>query len=61
MSVLRFDRWMWNLAVDGKLLAYSGDAAWTEALVEVADGADLFICEAYVFDKLVDCHVSRDG
>ncbi len=47
-----------RLAVDGKLLAYSGDAAWTEALVEVADGADLFICEAYCFGKLVPHHLS---
>ncbi len=33
---------------DGEtLFAYSGDTEWTEALVAVADGADLFICECY--------------
>jgi ribonuclease BN (tRNA processing enzyme) len=28
-------------------LAYSGDTEWTEALLEAADGADLFLCEGY--------------
>jgi ribonuclease BN (tRNA processing enzyme) len=33
---------------DGKrLLAYSGDTMWTDALVDVAAGADLFIIECY--------------
>jgi ribonuclease BN (tRNA processing enzyme) len=35
----------------GKVITYSGDTAWTEALVETARRADLFICEAYFFDK----------
>jgi ribonuclease BN (tRNA processing enzyme) len=30
-----------------KLLAYSGDSEWTDALFDVAKGADLFICECY--------------
>jgi ribonuclease BN (tRNA processing enzyme) len=33
---------------DGRrTLAYSGDTTWTEALVEIARGADLFITECY--------------
>ncbi|MGI5127997.1 MBL fold metallo-hydrolase [Pseudonocardia sp. CA-107938] len=28
-------------------LAYSGDTEWTDALLDVADGADLFLCEGY--------------
>jgi ribonuclease BN (tRNA processing enzyme) len=31
----------------GRTLAYSGDTTWTEALIEVAKGADLFILECY--------------
>ena len=46
------------LAVDfaGKRVAYSGDTAWTEALVDVARDADVFICEAYFFEKKVQYH-----
>ena len=36
-----------RLRIGGKLIAYSGDTQWTEALYEIADGADLFICECY--------------
>jgi ribonuclease BN (tRNA processing enzyme) len=35
----------------GKIIAYSGDGEWSEALAEAARGADLFICEAYYFEK----------
>lgn len=30
----------------GRSLAYSGDSAYCESLVELAEGADLFLCEA---------------
>lgn len=42
---------------DGKVIAYSGDTEWTEALVEAARGADLFICEAYFFEKKIKYHL----
>jgi ribonuclease BN (tRNA processing enzyme) len=42
----------------GKLIAYSGDTEWTDALVRASDGADLFICEAYTFDKQVKFHLN---
>jgi ribonuclease BN (tRNA processing enzyme) len=41
----------------GKLIAYSGDTEWTETLVEAARGADLFICEAYFFDRKIRYHL----
>ena len=44
--------------VGGKVIAYSGDGEWSDALVEVARGADLFICEAYYFQKIVKNHLS---
>jgi ribonuclease BN (tRNA processing enzyme) len=47
-----------RLACAGKIIAYSGDAEWTEALVELASEADLFICEAYVFEKPIRYHVN---
>jgi ribonuclease BN (tRNA processing enzyme) len=41
----------------GKRVAYSGDTEWTDALVEVAAGADLFVCEAYFFEKKIRYHL----
>jgi ribonuclease BN (tRNA processing enzyme) len=38
-----------RVRVDGKLIAYSGDASWSDDLVALAKGADLFICEATLF------------
>jgi len=47
-----------RLACDGKVIAYSGDCEWSEALVEAARGADLFICEAHTFDKAIKNHLA---
>lgn len=33
-----------------KTFAYSGDTAWTEALLPIARDADLFICECYAYE-----------
>jgi ribonuclease BN (tRNA processing enzyme) len=46
-----------RLACDGKVIAYSGDTEWTEALVEAARATDLFIAEAYFVDKRVKFHL----
>jgi ribonuclease BN (tRNA processing enzyme) len=40
-----------------RVIAYSGDTEWTDALVEAAGATDLFICEAYFFDKRVKYHL----
>ena len=42
----------------GKIIAYSGDTEWTDALPAIADGADLFICECYFFDKPMKNHIN---
>ena len=42
----------------GKIIAYSGDAAWTDALPRLAKGADLFICECTYFDVPDPVHIS---
>ena len=53
-----------RVSVDGKLIAYSGDAAWSDELVALARGADLFICEATLFataeEKDNPVHVSYE-
>jgi ribonuclease BN (tRNA processing enzyme) len=41
-----------------KVFAYSGDTEWVEALVPVADGADLFIVECYAYAGRVTGHTS---
>src|SRR5438093_1466230 len=41
----------------GKVLAYSGDTEWTATLRQVAAQADLFIFEAYFYDKAVKFHL----
>ena len=46
-----------RLECEGRIIAYSGDTEWTDALVKVAAGADLFISEAYFFDKKVRYHL----
>jgi len=40
-----------------RVIAYTGDTAWTDALVDAADGADLLIAEAYRMDKTVPYHL----
>ena len=44
-------------AWDGTRFAYSGDTAWTPALVDAAAGSDVFACEAYTWDKPVRYHL----
>lgn len=41
-----------------KLFAYSGDTEWTDALVGVADGADLFITECFGYAGVLKGHLS---
>jgi ribonuclease BN (tRNA processing enzyme) len=47
-----------RVQVAGKLIAYSGDARFTEHLLAVAKGADLFICEASFFERDDPAHIS---
>jgi ribonuclease BN (tRNA processing enzyme) len=41
----------------GRIVAYSGDTEWTDSLLEVARGADVFICEAYFYEKKIKYHL----
>jgi len=40
-----------------RVVAYSGDTAWTDALIDAANGSDLFVCEAYFAEKRVRYHL----
>ena len=42
----------------GRVLAFSGDTEWTDALVDAAAGADLFICECNSFDRPIPNHLN---
>jgi len=41
----------------GRIIGYSGDTQWTDALLDVARGADLFIAEAYGYGKQARGHM----
>lgn len=41
-----------------KTFAYSGDTEWTDALVPIASGANLFICECYAYAGKMTGHLS---
>jgi ribonuclease BN (tRNA processing enzyme) len=47
-----------RLEIDGKVVTYSGDTAWTDALYDAARGADLFICECSSFERPLNGHLS---
>lgn len=47
-----------RVRVGDKVVAYSGDATWSDDLPRVAKGADLFICDATYFDLDEPSHLS---
>ena len=47
-----------RLEVSGKTIVYSGDTEWTDNLIKAVDGADLFICETYYYDKKMKNHLN---
>jgi ribonuclease BN (tRNA processing enzyme) len=48
----------YRVEAEGRIIAYSADTEWTEALIPAAREADLFIAEAYYYDKIVKNHLS---
>jgi len=49
-----------RLTAEGKTIAYTGDSEWTEGLIDAGRHADLFVAEAYFFDKKVKFHLDLD-
>lgn len=47
-----------RFAFNGKVLAYSGDSVWTPSLPLLAQGADIFICDAYTAEISTAQHLS---
>jgi ribonuclease BN (tRNA processing enzyme) len=48
----------YRIEAEGRVIAYSADTEWTETLIPAAHGADLFIAEAYYYDKIIKNHLS---
>jgi ribonuclease BN (tRNA processing enzyme) len=47
-----------RIAVENRLIAFSGDTEWTDTLVEVARDADLLLIECYSYDKPIRNHLN---
>ncbi|MGJ4948552.1 MBL fold metallo-hydrolase [Bradyrhizobium sp. HKCCYLS20291] len=48
----------YRIAAEGRVVAYTADTEWTDSLIPLGRDADLFIAEAYTFDKPVKNHLS---
>jgi ribonuclease BN (tRNA processing enzyme) len=48
----------YRIEAQGRIIAYSADTEWTEMLIPAASDADLFIAEAYYYDRIVKNHLS---
>jgi ribonuclease BN (tRNA processing enzyme) len=46
-----------RLTLAGKSIAYTGDTAWTDTIMDAAAGADLLIAEGYYRDKPIPYHL----
>jgi ribonuclease BN (tRNA processing enzyme) len=47
-----------RIEIDGRIVTYSGDTGWTDALLDAARGADLFICECSSFERQQRGHLN---
>jgi ribonuclease BN (tRNA processing enzyme) len=48
----------YRIETEGRVIAYTADTEWTEALIPLGRAADLFVAEAYTFDRPVKNHLS---
>jgi len=48
----------YRIEAEGRVIAYSADTEWTQTLIPAGRDADLFIVEAYYYDKVVKNHLS---
>ena len=46
-----------RVELEGKVVAFSGDTEWTDALLDVARGADLFVCECLHVTAFPNHHI----
>lgn len=47
-----------RVETEGRVLTYSGDADWCNDLADAARDADLFVCEAYFYEKAIRYHLN---
>jgi len=48
----------YRIEAGGRVVAYTADTEWTEALIPLGRHADLLIAEAYTFDRAIKNHLS---
>jgi ribonuclease BN (tRNA processing enzyme) len=48
----------YRIETEGRVLAYTADTEWTDMLIPLARDADLFIAEAYMYEKVLRNHLS---
>ncbi|MBI5264523.1 MAG: MBL fold metallo-hydrolase [Bradyrhizobium sp.] len=48
----------YRVEAEERVIAYTGDTEWTETLIPLARDADLFVAEAYTYDRAVKNHLS---
>jgi ribonuclease BN (tRNA processing enzyme) len=48
----------YRIEAEGRVIAFTGDTEWTEALVPLGRDADLFIAETYTYDRAIRNHLS---
>ena len=48
----------YRVEAEGRVIAYTADTEWTETLIPLGRDADLFIAEAYYYDRIVKNHLS---
>ncbi len=46
-----------RFALEGKVVAFTGDTGWVDALCSVAQGADLFLSECFQYDVKLPIHL----
>ena len=47
----------YRFETEGRSIAYTGDTEWTDELIDAGKEADLFIAEAYFYEKKVRLHL----
>ena len=47
----------YRVEAEGRTIAYTGDTEWTDELIDAGRDADLFIAEAYSFEKKIRMHL----
>jgi ribonuclease BN (tRNA processing enzyme) len=48
----------YRVEAEDRVIAYTADTEWTEALIPLGRDADLLVAEAYYYDKVVKNHLS---